>query len=187
MWSFLVELDATTSATLSVCANARNPLQKLCRLFFKLVEYSGHGLFWISFCLFLYYNTSDNGARFVISELLIGILVDLVIQCAIKLAVRRRRPIYNNADMRLTVMAVDSYSFPSGHATRFGFLFVFVRFYFPGTFERTVIGVWTLMIACSRLLLGRHYVSDVVCGFVIGCLEFQFVHQYAGLLIQRTR
>lgn len=179
-----MDLDANISARLAICAIARSPLQKLGRWFFKSVEYSGHGVFWLLFSCFLYYSTSSQGAKFVILELFIGLIVDLVIQAILKIIFRRQRPVYNTDDMGWTVKTFDSFSFPSGHATRFGFLVIFVRFYFHELLERAVINTWTLFIVFSRLALGRHFLSDVICGLFIGYLEFLLVHEYAGYFIR---
>ena len=187
MFRFVVDLDANISARLAICAVGRNPLQKLCRWFFISIEYTGHGLFWLLLPIFLYLKTSSEGARFVLAELFIGIVVDLIIQSILKVIFRRQRPPYNKGCSRLTVARIDAWSFPSGHATRFGLIVAFVRFYFLGMVERTVLYVWTLLIVMSRLVLGRHYLSDVVCGLGLGYLNFSLVHLFAKYLIAPLR
>jgi membrane-associated phospholipid phosphatase len=187
MFRFISDLDTHISARLAICSAATNLLQKLLRWFFILIEYTGHGLVWILLPLFLYSKTSSQGGRFVLAELFIGIIVDLIIQTILKVIFRRQRPLYNEGGSRLTVASIDAWSFPSGHATRFGFLVTFVRFYFPGTVERTVLYVWTSLIVLSRLLLGRHYLSDVICGLGLGYLNFSLVHLFAKHLINPFR
>ena len=89
--------------------------------------------------------------------------------------VKRKRPQMNQMDMFFTV-SVDNYSFPSGHATRAGLVAVFfyVNFNYSQNFLAAVIA-WTLLVSVSRVLLGRHFVSDVVAGYVIGMLEYKLL------------
>ena len=89
-----------------------------------------------------------------------------------KAAIRRPRPSHNKMDMFVTVL-VDQYSFPSGHATRMGFLaqFFYCQFHFHEVILFLFIA-WTINVSLSRILLGRHFVSDVLCGYAIGVLEY---------------
>ena len=70
-------------------------------------------------------------------------------------------------------VSVDKFSFPSGHATRAIVLFlVFACLYPLPTFLVLPIGVWSLAVSASRVLLGRHHVLDVVGGVAIGIAEY---------------
>lgn len=62
----------------------------------------------------------------------------------------------------------DFASFPSGHATTAGALAaVLAILYPPGRTLFFLAGAW---IASTRFLIGAHFVSDVVAGFVFGAL-----------------
>lgn len=90
----------------------------------------------------------------------------------IKHIVRRPRPLYNK-NMSV-VFVVDHWAFPSGHSSRvcliaglvclsdLGFGFEVMRF---------GVCVWACCTSVSRVLLGRHYVFDVVVGACLGVLE----------------
>ena len=109
------------------------------------------------------------------SFMLTGIFLDLVVSFILKSLVKRERPRVNQMDMFFTV-SVDKFSFPSGHATRAGLVAVFfyVHFNYSHKFVLAII-VWTLLVCLSRILLGRHYVSDVLAGYVIGMLEYKLL------------
>eukprot|EP00057_Strongylocentrotus_purpuratus_P006775 XP_011661249.1 PREDICTED: presqualene diphosphate phosphatase-like [Strongylocentrotus purpuratus] len=109
---------------------------------------------------------------------LTGMLLDLLVSFILKGTVRRPRPALNKPDMLLTV-SVDNYSFPSGHCTRAGFVFYFfvTTFTLPLLMQFLLL-LWMSAVCISRVLLGRHYWSDVICGTIIGLLQ--------GLFIQRN-
>jgi len=109
------------------------------------------------------------------SCVLCAVLVfDVVVIVLTKAIVRRQRPAQNAQDM-MTV-SVDKYSFPSGHASRAFMLatFLVVHFYVSVVW-RYIIWLWAVSVAVSRILLGRHHVSDVVAGSVLGCMECYIV------------
>lgn len=92
-----------------------------------------------------------------------GLILDLIVVGTLKVAVRRNRPSHNRGKMKLGGPG-DFYSFPSGHTTR-AFM---VKILMPAHVLWTVAAV---SVACSRVVLGRHYVSDVVFGALIGLGE----------------
>ncbi|XP_050376664.1 probable lipid phosphate phosphatase beta [Argentina anserina] len=131
-----------------------------------------------------------------LSPLLLGLLLDLALIGLIKFIVRRARPVYN-ATMSVAV-SVDHFSFPSGHASRV--CFVAALFYLSAAaladavfhlrstspaVERwigsdqgrtvsvlvSVVWAWAAATSISRILLGRHFVSDVFAGACLGVGE----------------
>uniref|UniRef100_A0A8C7X941 Polyisoprenoid diphosphate/phosphate phosphohydrolase PLPP6 n=1 Tax=Oryzias sinensis TaxID=183150 RepID=A0A8C7X941_9TELE len=89
--------------------------------------------------------------------------------------VRRRRPAHNRMDMFAT-FSVDRFSFPSGHATRAAmcgrFLLVHLVLAAP---LRVLVILWVLLVGLSRVLLGRHHVTDVLFGFWMGYFQYNIV------------
>jgi len=100
---------------------------------------------------------------------------DVLVIGLLKAIIRRQRPDENAGDM-MTV-SVDIYSFPSGHASRAFMLAVFISLHFSITLLwKFVIFLWAISVAVSRILLGRHHVSDVVVGSFLGCMECSVVN-----------
>jgi len=84
---------------------------------------------------------------------------------------RRRRPSLNKDDMFVTV-AVDKFSFPSGHATRAVALAVFFIHLYPlGLLIAPALIAWAAAVCVSRVLLYRHHVLDVAGGVALGLAE----------------
>ena len=95
------------------------------------------------------------GLALVIGTFLTGLL---------KLAFKRRRP-----DGRWGVFdrLVDPHSFPSGHANRVAILAVLAIVYGTPSIGAIVV-VWALAVGLSRVILGMHFISDVLAGFLVG-------------------
>lgn len=89
----------------------------------------------------------------------------------LKLVVQRARPVIEDP-----IAAHAGYSFPSGHATNNAIVVTTVLLLlWPvlGTTLRRVgivVGaVWVLATCVDRLLVGAHFLSDVVAGVLLGC------------------
>jgi hypothetical protein len=71
----------------------------------------------------------------------------------------------------VNVIAASGYSFPSGHATSatIGYgIFAYDLIIGSWRSRYSVAGVLILLVALSRVVLGVHYVRDVVAGIVVG-------------------
>jgi undecaprenyl-diphosphatase len=78
----------------------------------------------------------------------------------------RRRPCHIEPHCWATLLPPDRFSFPSGHTmTAFAVAIPLAMFY-----PTLAIGLFfcALSIAMSRILLGMHFLSDVVAGALIG-------------------
>ncbi len=95
------------------------------------------------------------GLALVIGTFLTGLL---------KLAFKRRRP-----DGRWGAFdrLVDPHSFPSGHANRAAILAVLAVIYLSPAIGAAVV-LWALAVGVSRIILGMHYFSDVLAGWLVG-------------------
>jgi membrane-associated phospholipid phosphatase len=86
-----------------------------------------------------------------------------VLNTAIKLVVRRRRP--QLPGLPALTSTPTALSFPSAHtATGFAGAFAYSRLGIP----RTVVYALAVSLALSRLYLGVHYPSDILAGALLG-------------------
>lgn len=97
--------------------------------------------------------------------LTILVLAAILLVTLVKFGVRRRRP---HPPGEFVTFAYDVYSFPSGHAARLAALAI------GGLFFNVSLG-WTLMllavsVALARVLVGVHYLSDILMGLALGGL-----------------
>ncbi|GAA1899964.1 phosphatase PAP2 family protein [Williamsia serinedens] len=104
---------------------------------------------------------------------LLGSATGWLLMQALKYGVARPRP-----PERFRVLAIDTYSFPSGHAMMSAIVLglVAVAAWRTSTWVRAhaavlaVAPVASALIGASRVYLGVHWTTDVVAGWVIGAL-----------------
>ncbi|XP_037530770.1 phospholipid phosphatase 6 [Nematolebias whitei] len=172
--SSLLAIDLWLSKRLGVCACEDSSWGSV-RPLMKLLEVSGHGIPWLVGAAYCLYKSDSAAGQEVMLNLLLGLLLDLILVGFVKAVVRRRRPAHNQMDMFAT-FSVDRYSFPSGHATRAAmcgrFLLAHLVLAPP---LRVLVVLWVGLVGLSRVLLGRHNVTDVLFGFWMGYCQNNLV------------
>ncbi|XP_009871383.1 PREDICTED: presqualene diphosphate phosphatase, partial [Apaloderma vittatum] len=163
--SSLLAIDLWASKRLGVCAGEDSAWGSA-RPLMKVIEVSGHGIPWLlgTFC-----------GQKVVLNCLLALLLDLVLVAAVKGLVKRRRPTHNKMDMFVTI-SVDKYSFPSGHATRAALVCRFIlRHLVLAVPLRVLVVLWALIVSISRVMLGRHNMTDVLFGLLLGYMLYSVV------------
>uniref|UniRef100_A0A7N0ZZD2 Phosphatidic acid phosphatase type 2/haloperoxidase domain-containing protein n=1 Tax=Kalanchoe fedtschenkoi TaxID=63787 RepID=A0A7N0ZZD2_KALFE len=163
------------------------------RFLLQALEISGDGRYFFPIVISLLLAPLPHLHPFL-SPLLLGALLDLVVIGTVKYAVRRPRPVYNKG-MHLAV-AVDHWSFPSGHSSRVFMIAGFCYLVWDETVgavlmsedggvggESLRLGLWVVcgwavLTSVSRVLLGRHFVFDVVAGAFLGVAEALIAFRY---------
>ncbi|XP_040844833.1 phospholipid phosphatase 6 [Ochotona curzoniae] len=170
----LLAIDLWLSKKLGVCAGESSTWGSV-RPLMKLLEISGHGIPWLLGTLYCLTRSDSQAGREVLMNLLFALLLDLLLVGLIKGLVRRRRPAHNQMDMFVT-LSVDRYSFPSGHATRAAMVSRFILKHLVLAIPlRVLVIVWAFILGLSRVMLGRHNVTDVAFGFVLGYMQYSIV------------
>ncbi|XP_073056040.1 probable lipid phosphate phosphatase beta [Primulina eburnea] len=180
----LLDVDAAVSLHIYTFFHPIIPFPLL-----KSLEFSGDGrLFFPIILSLLLTRTTTN---LLLLNLLLGSFLDLLLIGLLKHLIQRPRPVYNK-NMFLS-FAVDHWSFPSGHSSRVSFIATLFYFYSDpvrqvlvalskfdaeAVFVKyfvVVVGLWAAITSVSRVLLGRHFVLDVVIGACLGVAEGTFV------------
>ncbi|KFQ56536.1 Presqualene diphosphate phosphatase, partial [Pelecanus crispus] len=178
-FSSLLAIDLWASKRLGVCAGEGSAWGSA-RPLMKVIEVSGHGIPWL---LGTGYGRcpSECGGKKTLPFLLthcyclLALLLDLVLVAVVKGLVKRRRPTHNKMDMFVTI-SVDKYSFPSGHATRAALVCRFVLHHLVLAVPlRVLMVLWALIVGISRVMLGRHNVTDVLFGLLLGYALYSVV------------
>lgn len=119
--------------------------------------------------LFVAVNCWVKQQRYIIAGLLIATLGSTAFTSLLKYLFQRERPANS-------LLVVQTYSFPSGHATTamalYGFIaYLLIRFHqdFAQKIRIFTIAIlFILLIGLSRVILNQHYLSDVLGGYLVG-------------------
>lgn len=98
------------------------------------------------------------------------ILICLIVTNAIKIIVKRTRPLDR-------LLEVSGFSFPSSHSSVsmvvYGYLILLINKYYGGKRKKVYIALCVMMIlltGLSRIYFGVHYLTDVIGGFSLGMI-----------------
>ncbi|XP_066511060.1 inactive phospholipid phosphatase 7-like isoform X1 [Hoplias malabaricus] len=188
----LLAIDISLSKRLGVCARTTSSWGSM-RAVVNLLALTGHGIPWIFgtiVCLtrsntlagqevlvnlLLSYPTSDYIHKLTKRLLLAALLLDIMTVAGIQKLVKRKGP-YEMSPSFLDYIAMDVYSFPAAHASRAVMVAKFLLAHLVLAVPlRILLVLWAVLVGMSRVLLGRHHLSDVGCGFALGFLHYTLV------------
>lgn len=128
--------------------------------------------------------------RMAVLQLFLVLLFASISMGIAKAFVERARP-----EAVLWVDPLNSYSFPSGHATLstalYGFLFVALYRRTESTAVRVLAGILcagiVALVCASRLVLNVHYATDVIGGVLLGLFWLAVVHMLPAGALSKKR
>jgi undecaprenyl-diphosphatase len=145
----------------------RWPAPRWVRYWMVMSTRGGDGWFWAACGVAVL--ASSNAARYAaFGAASLAVAAGILVFKVLKRTVRRARPCQVEPHCWAMLLPPDRFSFPSGHT-----ITAFAVAVSLGLFYSAVMGVLLLCAACvavSRILLGMHFVSDVVAGCFIGTL-----------------
>lgn len=131
-------------------------------------------VFWATYLLLTHVFWLSPGV--LVGDVLL-VMAFLPLASLLKLFIRRKRP----ATLYVNNMKVKSYSFPSSHAYSaslacgyFGFLAAINGAIIFAPFILAVAGI----VGISRIIVGAHYPSDVVAGWLLGLFVLSCITVY---------
>jgi len=161
--------DQALTRRLAVCSSADSSWGRL-RPVTRLLEYTGHGIPWFAGVLAALLASHQIDLQQRLLNFFYALVIDVLLISLIKAFVQRQRPVHNGTDQ--VVWSVDKFSFPSGHASRATLVATFVFAQFDVCWVGVAIVLWAAIVCMSRVMLGRHHVSDVLSGAVLGVGEY---------------
>lgn len=95
---------------------------------------------------------------------LISIVALAAVVLLVKFTIRRPRP---QSEWGSIYRATDPHSFPSGHAAR-AFLLAVLALGLGPSWLAFLLSAWAPLVALARVVMGVHYLSDVLVGSLMG-------------------
>jgi len=148
---------------------------KFINIIFKLVSRLGDGVFWYSLIALTVF-VHGKAALLPALHILITGCVGVFIYKQLKERLVRERPFISHEVISCNARTLDRYSFPSGHTLHAVSFSIMLAFYYPGL--EWLVFPFAIMVAMSRVVLGLHYISDVVVGGLIGATIAAFSLQF---------
>lgn len=153
-----LEIDERLSGRLRV---AEKP--GLLRTASVLLGHTCDSWFWLAGLAIIYFFGPDYWKTRALI-LMVGILVTALGVMAIKFTVRRKRP---EGELGKIYRKTDPHSFPSGHAARAVMLATIMLGLGP-IWLGILLVIWAILVVLARVLMGVHYLSDVLAGALLG-------------------
>ncbi|CAN8197998.1 unnamed protein product [Coccothraustes coccothraustes] len=170
----LLAIDICMSKRLGVCANRASSWGGA-RSMINLLGITGHGIPWIAGTLICLVKSSTLAGQEVLMNLLLALLLDIMIVAGLQKLAKRKGPYDINPGL-LDYLTMDTYAFPAGHASRVAMLSKFFLNHLVLAIPlRILLVLWALCVGLSRVMIGRHHITDVLSGFVFGYLQFRLV------------
>lgn len=139
----------------------------------RAISKSGDGwIYLIVGILSILFPDQDN---LIFITLLCAFVIERVLYYLLKNTLKRKRP-FNIINIKNHVVPSDSFSFPSGH-TSSAFLFATLMSHFYPLLTIPFI-LWATGIGFSRIILGVHFLTDILIGMIIGICVAQLTLTY---------
>ncbi len=134
--------------------------------FFRLVSRLGDGVLWYTVMLCLPLANGSAGVTAAVHMLLSAAVGTLIYKLLKHRLVRRRPFVAYTRVIHCGIAPLDEFSFPSGHTLHAACFTALAFFYFPAL--GLALLPFALLVACSRVVLGLHYPTDVLVGAALG-------------------
>lgn len=165
--------------------NNSNAWSNILTPIFYILAVVNHGLIvlptFLIYYYFMYTSTSITKEwRQTVELFAVCLAIDIMIVGLLKQIIRRKRPHYESKTIKIDYIniASDRYSFPSGHVSRaiiLSIYFMVYMYHFGNVFVNgfAVFAIFTGLVAmgASRVALGKHYISDVMVGYLCGFIS----------------
>ncbi|KAF7241090.1 Inactive phospholipid phosphatase 7 [Varanus komodoensis] len=173
-YSALLAIDISLSKRLGVCASSGAAWGNA-RSMVNLIGITGHGVPWIGGTLICLVKSSTLAGQEVLLNLLLALLFDIVAVAGLQKMAKRKGP-FDISPGLLDYLTMDVYAFPAGHASRAAMVSkFFLNHLVLAVPLRILLVLWAFLVGLSRIMVGRHHVTDVLSGFAFGYLQFRLV------------
>jgi undecaprenyl-diphosphatase len=172
VWDFLEQRDLRLMRRVH-----RWRAPKFIRLWMLMMTRLGDGPLWYGLALVILACGGPHRFRAVTAGAISG-LVSVALFRQIKLISRRKRPCQIEPHCWSMISPPDQFSFPSGHTMTAFAMAVSVGYFYPEC--QLCLLFLAVAIAASRIILGMHFLTDVLVGMMLGVgIGLASVHIFA--------
>ena len=115
------------------------------------------------------------GINIKIISIIIGLITVELFCIIIKYFLHRERPKKENYEN--TIERINAGSFPSLHSARSSFVFSSLLLISTVLSQKIFFLILILIVGITRILMKKHYISDVIAGYIIG-IGFSLLFNY---------
>ena len=126
----------------------------------RLISRTGDGPLYAVLAALLWWQ--GEAERELVRLALLAFAIELPLYLLLKNSLKRQRPV----GLPVFITASDRYSLPSGHTAAAFLMATILATGFP--LWAPLLFSWAALVGASRLLLGVHYLSDLVAGALLG-------------------
>ncbi|MCK5880255.1 MAG: phosphatase PAP2 family protein [Sinobacterium sp.] len=132
---------------------------------FRIISHTGDGTMYVAIGFLLLYIDAPSAKTFLLYCLL-AYTLEIPSFILLKKLIKRDRPYVNIKGSTIAIRPADKFSLPSGHAAAAFVFATMISTFYP---EFTALAfTWSSLIGLSRVVLGVHYLSDIVAGALLG-------------------
>jgi undecaprenyl-diphosphatase len=135
------------------------------RLWMLCATRGGDGWLWYALGLLVFLFGGGDGLR-ALAAMAVATGAGIVLFLWLKRLTGRRRPCQVAPHCWATLLPPDQFSFPSGHTITAFAVAIPAGLFLPGLMPGVVFCAFS--VAVSRVMLGMHFLSDVVAGAILG-------------------
>ncbi|CAH0526823.1 phosphatase PAP2 family protein [Vibrio hippocampi] len=146
----------------------------------RWISKTGDGHLYVVIALLVWMFDSTFGALFLATGLM-AFAIELPIYWIAKNSFKRRRPQELSDLLQAYITPSDRYSLPSGHTAAAFVMATLIGHFYPDFYLFAYI--WATLIGAARILLGVHFLTDVVIGAVLGFSAAQLALSYLPSLM----
>lgn len=147
----------------------------------RWVSRTGDGHLYLLLGIAVFWLDGSVGKLFFAAALL-AFAIELPIYWLAKNSFKRRRPEEFSHLLQAFITPSDRYSLPSGHTAAAFLMATIIGQFYPEWHDAALM--WAVLIGASRILLGVHFLTDVVIGAVLGMssayVALEYVQTWLG-------
>ena len=131
----------------------------------KAVSHTGDGHLYALFGVLAWAIGGSHGSNFLAAGLA-AFAIELPLYWLLKNSFQRRRPQELSPVLTAYITPSDRYSLPSGHTAAAFVMATLIGQFYPDGYG--IAFMWAALIGSARILLGVHFLTDVIIGAILG-------------------